>query len=439
MNILVNAFEEADRITSQIGGWVVASIETHVSWPTKKQVMQFDGKDFVLLPVGDPGPPPLNAKPQPGIALRADTYNLSHEEARKEIARFASALAWRERAKIEIVAWTGGGYPRPIGIIRNAVTIDYLDDGMLPVAPSETAAAALAFYREGISLDNPFYAFLSFYKAFSVAIPEKQQRKQWIINKKATIDDHLAKERLTEIEADGTEVEEYLYSQCRHAIAHADQGPFVNPDNTDDHYRLQRDLPLMRNLAELSIEERCGIQRPMTIYREHLYELDGFRNLLPADVLDHFRRKAGNIADLVIDFPDEFLLVGCHKQHRHPLQHMTVSTAAQYESGLVFDFKSPAEAVWLRVFADFAEERLIFDPIESFVLTKNRTDPEQIREVIAGLRFQRCILGNGQLEIWDTEKNVRLGCTSTFIPVNCMVNFKFFDSAIQELEAMLGE
>ena len=45
------------------------------------------------------------------------------------------------------------------------------------------------------------------------------------------------------------DVGDYLYEQCRHQIAHADREPFVNPDDTDGHFRLQQDIPLMKNFA----------------------------------------------------------------------------------------------------------------------------------------------------------------------------------------------
>ena len=71
----------------------------------------------------------------------------------------------------------------------------------------------------------------------------------------------------------------------RNAIAHAEREPYVNPDKVDDHFRLYSDIPLMRNLAELAIEKVGGVRRRFTIVGEHLYELEGFREIIPDHIL----------------------------------------------------------------------------------------------------------------------------------------------------------
>lgn len=81
--------------------------------------------------------------------------------------RFASALSWRESEKVEIVMWSAGNLPRSMGLSRNNSITEFLESEHLPLAQSEAALSALAFYREGVSLDNPFYSFLSLYKAFT--------------------------------------------------------------------------------------------------------------------------------------------------------------------------------------------------------------------------------------------------------------------------------
>lgn len=174
MRILVNPFDEAEQFVLKNGVWVSGIVETGVFWPKRRQTVHYSGKKFVLLPVeqnvGSPTPS------LPAIAIRADSYGLSHKEARKEIMRFASALSWREGSKVEIIMWSGGNIPRSMGIMRNNQITDYLDEDHLPMPREGSEKTALAFYREGVSLDNPFYSFLSFYKAFSVAIENQKQR-----------------------------------------------------------------------------------------------------------------------------------------------------------------------------------------------------------------------------------------------------------------------
>ena len=255
--------------------------------------------------------------------------------------RFASALSWRDKGKLEIVAWTGGNHPRSMGIMRNNTVTDYMSSDFLPLLTDDTCATALAFYREGVSLDNPFYAFLSFYKAFSVAVSDGRARGQWIKDKKNNIDDPDAKKRLEELESNDVDVSIYLYDQGRHAVAHADREPFANPDSTDDHFRFSCDLCLMRNFTELAIEDKLGIKRRCTISREHLYELEGFRNLISKEIIDCFKHGEGTNAKFEINIPKFSTLLAQKRHEQFPLYQMKILQTICFEHGLVFDFGSP--------------------------------------------------------------------------------------------------
>lgn len=436
MRVLVNPFDEAEKMAMERGKWVVAVLETHVFWPTKKQTIHYDGKIFLLLPAEQHEG--LSSKTQPAIAIKASAYGLSPEDARKELLRFASALSWREGLKIEIVGWSGGNIPRSMGIIRNSGISDYLNEDYLPAPTNESARTALAFYREGISLDNPFYAFLSLYKAFSVAIPNGRARDGWMTAKRNELKDEKASDRATEIEESGGQVGPYLYEKCRHAIAHADREPYVNPDNTDDHFRVSKDLPLMRNFAELAIQESFEINKPSTIHREHLYELEGFRKILPQAVVAAFKKGLELQGTQEIELPDQYLLLARRGHERYPLPPMGIADGGYVKGGLILDFTSKAGVVRIRVMLDFAEEKLRFDPMSGLAVCRNRNDPLMAKEELAALRFERGILSNGCLEIWDTDVGHRLGCTAPYIPVNCFVNHEYYENEITAVEKIIN-
>lgn len=434
--ILLNPFDEAKRLADEKGDWIVAVIETKVFWPKVMQVVSYEGKTFLLLPLGEPLPPYYISQ-LPAIALRVDAYKLTRIKARQEIMRFASALSWREGGKIEIVSWTGGNIPRSMGIMRNNTITDYMSSEFLPALPDEISATALAFYREGVSLDNPFYAFLSFYKAFSVAVPDGRNRGQWFKNKMVDIDDHDAKKRLGELESKDVDVSNYLYEQGRNAIAHADREPFVNPDSTDDRFRLSLDLCLMRNFAELAIEDELGIKRRNTISREHLYELEGFRSLIPKEIIDQYKRGEGANAKLEIDMPELFTLLAQKRHEQFPLHQMKIVQAICFEHGLIIDFESTQGIIRLRVILNYATEKLLFDPLRHLVINSSRGNQDAVGEELSALRFNRCIFSNGRLEIWDHIKDIRLGCSGAYIPVNCRFDDDGFDKQILTLEALL--
>ena len=436
MKILVDPFDEAEKLTLQNGDWVVGVVETRIFWPKKKHTIHYADKDFILLPCE---PHEKSITPTlPAIAIKTDVYGLSKEEARREIMRLASAIAWQEGQKLEIVGFTGGNLPRSMGIARNNAVTEYLDGEYLPAPEDEKARAALAFYREGMSLDNPFYSFLSFYKAFTVAIPDGRERDAWMTSHRGSLNIKDAKDRLAELESEGAEVGKYLYEQCRHAIAHADKEPFVNPDDTDDHYRLAKDLPIMRRFARIAIEESFGVKSTTTIYREHLHELEGFRDIISVEIIDAFKQQKGAVDNTKVELPDEIMLIGKRRHENYPLNNMVAFRAGWTDDGLMIDFRSSSGRTGVRVFLDFLNEKLLFDPMSGFGMTPDRSSLQGAHEELAGLNFQRCILSNGHLEIWDVQEEKRLGCTESYLPHNCMVNTEFFDEEAEELEKIIS-
>lgn len=415
------------------GDWVVATVNPRMSWPTKRQIVTFDQKDFVLFPQGG------DSDQTAGVALRADRYGLSAEQARKEIMRLCSALSWQEGAGLAVVAWGGGNLPRPIGVRMGRVITDFLDVEQLQVANTDIDAAALALYREGLSLDNPFYGFLSLYKAISVVIPKGKERGAWISGALDRLDDHRAKERRDVLRASGTDVGLYLQNECRNAIAHAGRQPYVNPDEADDHFRLTRDLPLLRNLAELAIEERTQLRRSHTLWREHLYELAGFKEFLPAAIVKALAESEPLPEGTTVEMPELYTIVARRGSETFPFENMHPQIIGQVTGGMVLDFVTNDEAVRVRTELSFAQERLGFDPVRGIGFTPNRDDSKFVQYEIAVLRFSRCILSNGHLEIWNQEDEALLGCSEACIPVNCFVNNEFYEAELGKLEALLGE
>lgn len=429
---LINPFEEAERQAVERGNWVVATVDPRMSWPTKRQIVVFDQKDFVLFPQGG------DSDQTAGVALRADRYRLNAAAARKEIMRFCSALSWHERAGLAVVAWGGGNLPRPIGVRLGRVVTNFLEARQLPIANTNEERAALALYREGVSLDNPFYAFLSLYKAISVVIPKGKERGAWIEDALNRLDDRRAKERREALRSDGSNIGLYLWNECRNAIAHAEKQPYVIPDDVDDHFRLTKDIPLLRNLAELAIEERTGLRRSHTLWREHLYELAGFKALLPEAIVKALAESEPLPEGTSVEMPELYTIVARRGPETISFENMRPRIIGQIPGGMVLDFVTDDEAVKIRTELSFADERLRFDPVNGIGFVPNRDDPTFVRHEISVLHFSRCILSNGHLEVWNQEDEAMLGRSETCIPVNCFVNEEFYKTELRKLDALLG-
>jgi hypothetical protein len=115
--------------------------------------------------------------------------------------------------------------------------------------------------------------------------------------------DFQALERLQALKADQTDIGRYLYVSGRCAVAHAFNEPLVNPEDPEDTVRLSRDLPLIRAFAEHLIEHELGVKSKHTVWREHLYELDGFRSLLGNALLQRLKAKEPIQVGEVPQFP----------------------------------------------------------------------------------------------------------------------------------------
>ena len=428
---LINPFDEAERAVKVPGSWIVATVDPKIPWPTKKQLIEYEGMDFILFPQSE--------NESAGVALRADAYRLDAQEARKHIMRFCSALAWAEGAGIEIVTWGGGGIPHPIHIRHGRSVVDYLQADHLPNVATDEARAALALYREGVSLENPFYAFLSLYKSVSVLFPKGKRRAEWIDETLGDLDDDRARKRRDELVANGVDVGQYIWDEGRNAIAHAEREPYVNPDDVDDHFRLQQDLPLLQNLAELAIERQAGIRRSHTIWREHLYEVEGFRNLIPDEILTKLENTDPVPEGTEIEMPEQYTVVARRGAEIHAFENLVPEIVGQTEGGMALEFVSQDESVRFRIVLDFSNERLIFDPVRGIGFLPDRSDQDRIRTEISVLEFQRCILGNGRLEVWEPESESMLGRSETCIPVNCFVNHEFYENELEALNELLDD
>ncbi len=429
---LLNPFEEATRQSLEQGNWMVATVDPRMSWPTQRQVITFNQKEFVLFPDS------ADADQTSAVALRADRYGLTSEEARREIMRFCSALSWTEESGISIIAWGGGNLPRPIGVRRGSMITNFLEVGEMPTISSEDEWAVIAFYREGISLDNPFYSFLSLFKVIGALLPNGKKREEWIEGALDRIDNYQAKKRRDELMSQNVDASAYLWDECRNAIAHADRKPYVNPDELDDHYRLTKDLPLLRNIAELAIEEMTSLKRSHTLWREHLYELAGFKKLLPEEVINNLKKSVPIPEDTTIEIPERYTVVARRKAEAYSFENMKPENIGQIEGGMVFNLVSEDNAIRIRTFLSFVDERLIFDPINGIGFTPNRNNKSYIRHELNVLQFSLCILSNGHLEIWDQDREIILGQSETFIPKNCFVNCEYFDTEIATLQNLLN-
>lgn len=424
--------DEIEAYALRHGRWIVGVLDTSIYWPTKYTLVDYERCRFLLMPsqLFTEG-----RHSQPAIGIEAESQGLSAEDARVRILEFASALSWQDGLQLEVVGWSGGNLPRPVGRTPMRMVSEDFELRTLPVGATDAAKTAMAFYREAVSTSNPFYSYLSFYKAFSVAV-DKRSRGTWIDGALNNLSGRAAVARREVHLRDGTNVSEQLYDRNRHSIAHADKEPFVNPDRDLDRQQIALDLPIMRELAERAIAQNLGIEQSTAAYTRHAYEVAGFAQRIPAHALASLKAGKGIEGHVSIDMPDELAFVARRGETIVILQPIGSFGVEADASGLTLVGESPSDAAQLRVRIDFADDRLTFDPLQDLKLRKRLETRRHALDAVEALRLQECLFRNGRFEVWDAGGTVKLGESGPYLPFNCRIDFNAVEAEIAKFETL---
>lgn len=336
------------------GRWIVGNISGSIAWTQKLQRLHFRGAELFVLPVMTDG--------CPAVAVRVEN-GMSDEDARRLIMAFLSSLCWVEQQGVLVEEWSGGGLPYGMTPrTRLPTTRREFDFSYLPEPEGADARLGLALYREGRALNHAAYAFLSYFRVIERRCHTGKRIIAWINDHLDGLHPnrhHVANEVLANLRVAHADVGSYLYTSGRCAIAHARQAPLIDPDDPSDLWRLRQELPLMEALAECLIEVEFGVQTLSTIYREHLYELAGFKAALGAEfvgaVLEGRPPREGTSVDLPLM---NVQLRG--KDPYLPLQRLRFAEILLVEKTLELTLRSANQLVMFRVILDLENERLDF-------------------------------------------------------------------------------
>jgi hypothetical protein len=443
---------DPERLHKQAGRWVTVGIQSHINWPTEASIYRFRNYDLLLRPGDD--------TTYPTISLKYGDYGIDMNTARKVIMHFLSSLVWHEDSPIYLKEWIGGsrcfdlGKPgtgresaKPITPLF-PINIKTLGVRELPDTLDKNARAALAFYREGLTLDNISYKFLSFYKIINLFVGKNGKsgkQEQWINNNLMSFTRGSdAQKRVDELRKTCNDIGKYLYTSCRCAVAHADAGigKFVDPEDIDELTRLNADLPLVRALSRIVIEKEYGIKSRSTIYREHLYELRGFKPIL-GDKLVKRVANGDKIDSSEISVLPKLSIRVAHNQKFADSMSVSVFEGLQPKvievvNGVVRLECSKMPLASVVVGLDFKNERILFDPDTCFLLKDDRS-PTPAQYAIDFNEFLKVCYCNGILELWNAETGEILGYTDPFLPCNIDITRTLanFDKNITHFKAEL--
>jgi hypothetical protein len=410
---------------AEIADWVVADVEGQVFWPIKTQKVSYRGETLWVIPVTQESYGAVAIRTRPGLNRAA---------CQKVLLRFMSSMSWLEQRGVAMVHGFGGGsLPRPSGR-PNRVGIgitQQFDLTDLPEPDDARACLALALMREGRALNHPGYAFLSFFRVVEVALPNGRRRGEWIAAKISTLKG-TAKTAAEKIAASGVpDIGEHLRASNRHAMAHAQEGRIIDPDDYEELRRLADELPIITDLATTAIEEFFGVETRSTIYRKHLYELAGFKAAVGDDVVQRVLAGEAIPEGTMINVPN--INVGLRDRAPvAPLLNLSVSSLWQSGKTIVLDYLSPDDRVVMRFGLNFETERLEFEMLQHMAIRDDGT-ADGMAAIIEYTEFRDALFGNGQLHVYDAETGDLLGRKDPYLPMNMFFDQERADAHLAKL------
>lgn len=406
------------------GDWACLNIDTRTAWPTKPQSFVFEGRQVWVMP--------LSTDHYPGLAANKPA-DMDRDECFALLHRALSILAWLQDTGAIVVHMSGGNMPRMMRRQQsggNAIR-DEFDLSDLPAIEDGSGKLALALMREGRGLNHPGYSFLSFFRALETAIPNGQARGTWVTANIDRVEGHRAKDALDKLRANVQgDIGKHLRESGRHAIAHAKAHPIINPDDPRDARRLEAERPIIEALAVLAIEDHLGIQTSHKAWREHLYELRGWKGILPHPVIQSSLLPEPPDVQAEIDLPQ----INFRLRRSAPfplLEGMMPVHAGLSNQRVELVYRSVDGLAEITFWLNFAEERLEFHLDHSFKLY----DDGSVAAAKNGkerCRFIWDYFGNGEIQIWDAESGALISRVDAYLPLNMMANF---DDHMAELAA----
>ena len=408
------------------GRWVVANLSGSLPWPTQVQKAHYRSFDIFYLPPTEEGNLPALAVKVPAGAGETD--------ARRAIMGFLSALCWIEHhAGARVEGWTGGSGPfgmtgrGPITLNASPFELDYLPD---PADPK--ARLALALCREAAGINMATYAVISYFRVFETHFQSSAREiKDWLNANFGTVTAPQAKEVFDRLQATEQNVGNYLYSACRSAAAHGKIGKerIIDPDDPEDERRLMQDLPLIRAMAIKLTEEILGIQTTSTVFREHLYELAGFKPLFSPAALEAFMAGVPCPDGQSVNLP--IVNIELSGKPAYPaLSGLAPVHLQAVSGGAKVVFRRPDSLVAFHVLLDVQNERLEFE-IERDLEIFDDGSPEAMDVAASAVEFRKYYYLNGRLRIVDADTGELLGRKDAFLPMNLIVRAEGFDVEIK--------
>jgi hypothetical protein len=393
--------------------WLIASIDTGIPWADKDTEITFKGQKVLLRTAA--------RERLPAICIEYDPNSTSFAEMQKLARELMSELCWVFNYSLVELHASGATHcmntgPGPQSLnTALGFRVDYLSEVQDP-----KAKLALAFYREGLSLNSVPYRFLGYWKIVSLLFGDgSEQQKAWLLTALGQPNEFRAVQRLSELKATGATLDQivtnHLYGSRRCAVAHA-TGQTINPDDPTQEADVAKDLPLIKAIGEYAIEHEFGIKSQSTIYEEHLYELLGFKEMLGEHVVETLKRADTLLPTLVPSLPMiDVRIEG--KAQLETFHRWQVSVQHIADGTLHLLCRSSDQRALGRIRLNIQGERLEFEPWNDMVMNDDGS-PVAAWSRAEWMEFGRDLLLNGRLQVFESSSGKLLGRKDAYVPNN---------------------
>lgn len=233
-------------------------VDTQVDWPKEEILAEFDKFHIVMMPR-------TNDTTQ-SIHIDMAGNSLDAAEAVTLANRFLSMLSWCSDSHAVIQnMWSGNPVPVPVSKENLAVSgVNYwLHRRSIP--KTEDGQKALSLYREGCNAHRAglvSFEVLSFFKIIEIRYEESKKSKRWIRENLPHIRTdfgHLEYFKHFDKERGEKSEEDYIWSACRIAVAHASNQHRSDSDLSEETQRLSSAASILRDLARRFIVQELHI------------------------------------------------------------------------------------------------------------------------------------------------------------------------------------
>lgn len=408
--------KEAIAFSKETGLWLLANVDQSIGWPQKKVMVIYQSRKVLLLPASK------TVHAAAAVITKAHTL----KEGKIFLMQFLSALAYAEQGKIDIVQWTNsstqGALTKHLRLPlakQRGMTSLFFRPTELPNPGDPKARQALAFFREGLSLNHAGYSFLSYYKIINMKYPDGSKQKKWIRQNIPALENlHHLKTRMNDLKQKHSDPAAYIYHECRCAVAHASmEETTFDPESIEDEIRFYEMRPIAHALAKLIIEKEFGVKAKFTILGEHLYELEGFHSLIGEKISAQL--KVGQTLPFSdIHLNTKISLRVWNKRKFRAFENLT-PTVVNNANGVVILNLTRDGRVFIPLALDFPNERLLFEPMTGSAFSDDGSK-NAASQFADAYRFYGEMIANGVLEVWDATNNKVLGRLLEYLPVNIM-------------------